>query len=186
MTTLAELTATTPGLPCRTTDPDLFHSNYARNRRRAAGLCGPCPIRLACQTYALQNGERWGVWGGVDFTAVETHCGTERGHQIHVRNRETPCTPCAHAHAAIVEERRREQLAVEHAKGGTVRGYEIHRRLGEVPCASCKSASGRASRERRERAQRAAVAPVTDLGGRRAADPLPGAPAGAQPLALAG
>ncbi|MFF7561931.1 WhiB family transcriptional regulator [Streptomyces pseudovenezuelae] len=186
MTSLTDLTAHTPGLPCRTTDPELFHSNYARDRRRAALLCDPCPIRLACQTYAVENGEQWGVWGGLDFTAVETHCGTERGHQIHVRNRETACRPCAEAHRVHVEERRREQLSEEHAKGGTVRGYEIHRRMGEAPCASCKAASGRASAERRARQQQGRRRLSAVPGPSQAGERLSGPQAAVQRLALAG
>jgi hypothetical protein len=187
LTSLAELTATTPGLPCRTTDPALFHSDYDRDRRHAARLCRSCPLLLPCRSYAVETGQVWGVWGGHDFTAVETHCGTERGHQIHARNRERPCEPCQQAHAALLAGRRRARLEAEHAKGGTVRGYEIHRRMGEEACAAClramreKSAFYRRAGEQQGR-RRARTGP----GAPASAEAVNGAPAAVQPLALAG
>ena len=31
-------------------------------------ICGRCPVREACLAYALDRGERWGIWGGLtDF-----------------------------------------------------------------------------------------------------------------------
>lgn len=30
-------------------------------------VCSACPLRLACATDALRRGERWGVWGGLDY-----------------------------------------------------------------------------------------------------------------------
>lgn len=185
MTSLADLTATTPGLPCRTTDPELWFSNYPRDRRTAASHCTPCPLRAACQSYAFETQQSWGVWGGVDFTAVETHCGTDRGHQIHARNGEIPCEPCQKAHAELVDGRRRKQLEAEHAKGGTVRGYAIHRRLGEDACVACRAASARESAAHRARDREGAERARAVWDAPRAADRLRGAPAGAQPLPVA-
>lgn len=31
-------------------------------------LCPTCPVRTDCYEYAVSNKERFGVWGGVDFT----------------------------------------------------------------------------------------------------------------------
>jgi len=30
-------------------------------------VCGPCPLRFACYSAAVERGETTGVWGGVDF-----------------------------------------------------------------------------------------------------------------------
>jgi hypothetical protein len=186
MTSLFDLTANTPGLPCRTTNPALFHSDNPRERRQAASKCQGCPLLLDCRTYAFETRQEWGVWGGLDFTAVETYCGTDRGYLIHRRNGEIPCGPCLEVHAEVVDGRRRAQLAKEHAKGGTSRGYEIHHRLGERACDPCREAQARKSREHRARSRRGrvqlAALPVTD----EARDVLPGPQAAVQPLALAG
>lgn len=156
MTSLHQLTASTAGLPCRITDPNLWFSDNPTDRRYAARQCGSCPTLLACRLYSLETEQQWGVWGGVDMTAVETYCGSSRGYQIHRRNAETPCEACQTAHDEAVEAQRRRRLAEEHAKGGSVRGYWQHRHLGEKPCAECKRAVGRKSRERRERERAAA------------------------------
>jgi WhiB family redox-sensing transcriptional regulator len=54
---------------CATTDPDMFFpekpAKTAREREAAAkAVCGGCPVRVQCLTYALEHGEEHGVWGG--------------------------------------------------------------------------------------------------------------------------
>jgi len=51
--------------PCRA-DPEPFTADDARERTRAAAMCGSCPLRDLCRSYAAEAGEAWGVWGGVD------------------------------------------------------------------------------------------------------------------------
>lgn len=185
MTTLHQLTATT-GLPCRTIDPALWFSDNPTDRRYAARQCGTCPTLLACRLFALETRQQWGVWGGVDMTGVETHCGSSRGFQIHRRNGEQPCEACQDAHDEQVERGRRERLAIEHGKGGTVRGYNLHRMLDEPGCEACRTALGRWSKERRERERAAAEQARNAWDTRKAADGSPSPPAGVQSLALAG
>ncbi|MFF8447902.1 WhiB family transcriptional regulator [Streptomyces leeuwenhoekii] len=177
MTTLADLTATTPGLPCRTT-PDLWFSTDPIERHDAAQQCRQCPLLLDCMRYALANDEQHGVWGGVDFEA--RGCGSDRGFRAHRTRGEQPCPMCQAAHDEAVEADRRRLLAVAHAAGGTVRGYWMHRRLGEEACVPCKRAQARKSAERRRAVRAAAERPVAVLGDRRAVEPAPGAPAGVQ------
>lgn len=43
--------------------------------QRAVTICAQCPVRLACLDGALARGERFGVWGGIDF---ERHPQTTR------------------------------------------------------------------------------------------------------------
>lgn len=33
-------------------------------RARVEALCGVCPVRAECHWAAVENDERWGVWGG--------------------------------------------------------------------------------------------------------------------------
>ncbi len=49
---------------CRTVDPDdLFVPGAAQ--RKAAQICGHCPVRLECAVDALDNQVEFGVWGGM-------------------------------------------------------------------------------------------------------------------------
>lgn len=184
MNTLADLTATTPGLPCRT-DPDRWYSPDRVERHDAAQQCRACPLLLDCMRYALAADEQHGVWGGVDFESRAVGCGTERGYRVHLSRREQPCPACQAAHDEAVEADRRRRLAAEHGLGGTVRGYWVHRSLGEEACRPCKSAMARKTATRRERAREAAERSVTELSGRRDAEPARAREAGVQRLAIA-
>lgn len=185
MTTLHQLTATTPGLPCRE-DPAPFFSTDANERRYAARQCHGCPLLLACQHYALKAKEQHGVWGGVDFEARAMGCGTERGYQIHKRRKETVCPQCQAAHDEAVEANRLRILAREHAAGGTTRGYWMHRRLGEEACVPCKRAVARKSAEQRERARQGRTRPRTARVASRVTEALLSPETAVQALALAG
>ena len=41
-----------------------FPVKGARSHPAAKATCAGCPVRLPCAQYALEHGERWGVWGG--------------------------------------------------------------------------------------------------------------------------
>lgn len=36
-------------------------------------LCSKCPVKVDCAKAALDNGEQYHVWGGVDLTHLTTH-----------------------------------------------------------------------------------------------------------------
>lgn len=203
MTSLHLLAADTAGLPCRTTDPELWFSRSSSERALAVALCRECPIREACAQYALDNRDVTGVWGGTTtadrrlFWTGEPHrfdeqgrlrllCGTERAYRAHFSYREQPCAECVAAHEEQVAGERRAQLAAEHTAGGSARGYFIHRRLGEAACAPCRAALGRKSREDRERQRAAGDRARAAWDARKAADAARGPQAPVQPLALAG
>ncbi|MBL1107375.1 WhiB family transcriptional regulator [Streptomyces sp. 5-8] len=202
MTSLHDLTPTTPGLPCRTTDPDLWFSKSSTERALAQALCRECPLQQPCAQYALDNPELRGVWGGTtaadrrqfwtgepcrldEFGRVRLLCGSERAYRAHFGYREQPCEECRAAHEEHVTAERRARLAEEHAAGGSVRGYELHRLLGEEACEAC-----RGKRREKSKARRRAVPPRRGRArGTSAAPGTPGAasaaPAGAQPLRIA-
>ncbi|MER5888626.1 WhiB family transcriptional regulator [Streptomyces sp. NPDC001941] len=49
---------------CRTADPEeLFVQGAAQNR--AKSVCNGCRVRTECLAYALDNGEEYGIWGGM-------------------------------------------------------------------------------------------------------------------------
>lgn len=49
---------------CPQTDPDLFYPEKGGSVREAKQVCARCPVRAECLEYALENDERFGIWGG--------------------------------------------------------------------------------------------------------------------------
>lgn len=50
---------------CAQTDPEEFFPPKGRSPREAKKVCAACPVAAECLAYALDNGERHGVWGGL-------------------------------------------------------------------------------------------------------------------------
>ncbi|MET7285286.1 WhiB family transcriptional regulator [Streptomyces sp. NPDC005573] len=62
----------TPAVPtwqaqalCAQTGADFFFPEPGSSVREAKRICGLCEMRSACLEYALDNDERFGVWGGM-------------------------------------------------------------------------------------------------------------------------
>jgi WhiB family redox-sensing transcriptional regulator len=50
---------------CVQTGADFFFPEQGGSVREAKRICGMCQTRPACLEYALDHGERFGVWGGL-------------------------------------------------------------------------------------------------------------------------
>lgn len=50
---------------CLGVDPDLFFPGRGANTREAKAVCRACVVREDCLEYALVNGEKFGIWGGL-------------------------------------------------------------------------------------------------------------------------
>jgi WhiB family redox-sensing transcriptional regulator len=50
---------------CAETDPEAFFPEKGGSTREAKRVCAGCPVRLQCLEMALQNDERFGIWGGL-------------------------------------------------------------------------------------------------------------------------
>ncbi|MCC2033421.1 WhiB family transcriptional regulator [Microbacterium allomyrinae] len=50
---------------CAQTDPEAFFPEKGGSTRDAKRICGTCDVRGECLEYALQNDERFGIWGGL-------------------------------------------------------------------------------------------------------------------------
>ena len=50
---------------CRGVDPDLFFPERGASTREAKEVCRGCIVREDCLEYALLNGEKFGIWGGM-------------------------------------------------------------------------------------------------------------------------
>ena len=50
---------------CMGVDPDLFFPGRGASTREAKEVCRGCVVREDCLEYALANGEKFGIWGGL-------------------------------------------------------------------------------------------------------------------------
>ncbi len=50
---------------CAQTDPEAFFPEKGGSTREAKKVCVSCEVRAECLEYALQNDERFGIWGGL-------------------------------------------------------------------------------------------------------------------------
>jgi WhiB family redox-sensing transcriptional regulator len=50
---------------CAQTDPESFFPEKGGSTREAKRVCDACPVRVQCLDYALENQERFGIWGGL-------------------------------------------------------------------------------------------------------------------------
>ena len=81
-----------PDAACRGLDPELFFSSdeIANRQERqdreaeAKAVCARCPVRTECLAYAIDAGERYGIWGGLDPV--------ERRALVRARSREAAAT----------------------------------------------------------------------------------------------
>jgi WhiB family redox-sensing transcriptional regulator len=62
---------------CREVDADLFYPLGGEQGHRRTGLnllqeheakrvCNGCPVRVKCREWALETGDDWGIWGGLN------------------------------------------------------------------------------------------------------------------------
>lgn len=49
---------------CRGADPNLFFPERGAPVGPAKAICRACPVRVECLTWALDNNETEGIWGG--------------------------------------------------------------------------------------------------------------------------
>lgn len=50
---------------CAETDPESFFPEKGGSTRDAKKVCMACEVRIDCLDYALENDERFGIWGGL-------------------------------------------------------------------------------------------------------------------------
>jgi WhiB family redox-sensing transcriptional regulator len=50
---------------CLGVDPDLFFPERGASTKEAKEVCRGCVVREDCLEYALANGEKFGIWGGM-------------------------------------------------------------------------------------------------------------------------
>lgn len=50
---------------CTNADPDLFFPQPGADTSYARSICRVCPVRTQCLEYALESGQKHGIWGGM-------------------------------------------------------------------------------------------------------------------------
>ncbi len=50
---------------CAQTDPEAFFPEKGGSTREAKKVCTGCDVKAECLEYALENDERFGIWGGL-------------------------------------------------------------------------------------------------------------------------
>lgn len=50
---------------CSQTDPEAFFPEKGGSTREAKRICTGCEVKAECLEYALENDERFGIWGGL-------------------------------------------------------------------------------------------------------------------------
>ena len=112
---------------CAQSDPEIFFPDKGQSYGIAKQICRVCPVQVQCLTFALDNGETHGIWGGtthndrramgyrhrrnieLDYGAPEApddedwH-GTPWGIKRHHRNRTEPCIDCRRARRAYARD----------------------------------------------------------------------------------
>ncbi len=50
---------------CMGVDPDLFFPERGASTKEAKEVCRGCVVQGDCLEFALENGEKFGIWGGM-------------------------------------------------------------------------------------------------------------------------
>lgn len=53
-----------PRANCIGVDPDIFFPERGASTKEAKSICAACIVRTDCLEYALENSEKFGIWGG--------------------------------------------------------------------------------------------------------------------------
>ena len=50
---------------CAQTDPEAFFPEKGGSTREAKNICGGCEVQVQCLAFAMDNDERYGIYGGL-------------------------------------------------------------------------------------------------------------------------
>ena len=111
---------------CRQSDADYWFPETTGNSAThtlAKRICEQCPVIEQCLQFALDNNERYGIWGGKSEhqrarlkserrSGVRMH-GTRGAYLRHLRRGDVPCDACKAAHTEYTAKRRRLHKELE-------------------------------------------------------------------------
>jgi hypothetical protein len=86
-----------------TADYDPFFADTTEGQLQAIAICGTCPVRDACLTFAVRTGQQYGVWGGQLQRMVRRlisldRAGRPHGHRAPASHPQASKTHCKHGH----------------------------------------------------------------------------------------
>ena len=84
-------------------DYDPFFADTADLQAEAIAICGTCPVRDACLTFAVRTGQQYGVWGGQPERILRRLIAADRAGRPHQRQApashpQASKTQCKHGH----------------------------------------------------------------------------------------
>ena len=84
-------------------DYDPFFADSAELQAEAIAICGTCPVRDACLTFAVRTGQQYGIWGGQPQQIIRSLIVLERAGRPHSRrvpasHPQASKTHCKHGH----------------------------------------------------------------------------------------
>lgn len=71
-----------------------FFADEEEDRKEALAHCQDCPIRLQCLREAMETGELFGVWGGVDESERRRNLWVSPTGKVGVRKTRPRCPSC--------------------------------------------------------------------------------------------
>lgn len=72
---------------CRDSDPDIFfpESKDRRYAEEALKVCHGCEVKEDCLDHAIENDEKYGIWGGMTPVERDAHLRTRQNRQARSR-----------------------------------------------------------------------------------------------------
>lgn len=116
---------------CQGSPVSLWYPELTNAQRPAKRICAACPVQAQCLQHALDAGEAYGIWGGLN----------ERERR-HLRRGDVKPAPRAVRHP-------RPPAPFIHGRPGTS-GYQRHLREHTEPCTPCRAAAAEYRKSRRE------------------------------------
>jgi WhiB family redox-sensing transcriptional regulator len=68
-----------------TAEYDPFFADAPDLQAEAIAICGTCPVRDACLTFAVRTGQQYGIWGGQPQQVIRSLIALERAGRPHSR-----------------------------------------------------------------------------------------------------
>lgn len=129
--------------------PDLWHATTQLEQAEAKRICGLCPVQDECLTWAINNNETQGIWGGLTYNERRGY--KRRGGRparrpaVHLTTR-TPAGTCGSCGQPSYSPKASYCLACVH---GAPAGPQYHRARNEPNCEPCAEAKRVLERARR-------------------------------------
>jgi WhiB family redox-sensing transcriptional regulator len=118
---------------------DPFFPDTAELQAEALAICGTCPVRDACLTFAVRTGQQYGIWGGQPQQVIRSLIALERAGRPHSRR-----APASHPQASKTQSKRGHRFSAENS---------YYAPDGQRRCRRClrEAQPNRARRRRRRR-----------------------------------